>query len=77
MRAPKRWKREAQPVEEGPRAADHFKAKLGWKPSGQPFHTTAKRECGGCHIIKPGNEFEVPITDRPDLNMCRECQAKP
>jgi hypothetical protein len=29
--------------------ADIFKARLGWKPpSAQPFHTTARRQCGGC-----------------------------
>ena len=55
-------------------AADHFKAAFGWKPSLKPFHTTAKRECGGCHEIKPGSGFDVPVTPgRPDLNTCREC----
>jgi hypothetical protein len=54
--------------------ADMFKAKLGWKRSTEPFHTTAKRECGACGQILPGSEFDVPITPgRPDLNLCREC----
>jgi hypothetical protein len=37
--------------------ADLFKEMLGWKPSTTPFHTTAKRECGGCTVIMPGSEF--------------------
>lgn len=57
-----------------PTVADRFKAAFGWKPSLQPFHTTANRECGGCHAIKPGAEFDVPTTPgRPDLNLCRAC----
>jgi hypothetical protein len=28
----------------------------------QPFHTTAQRECGGCKAVKPGSEFDVPVT---------------
>jgi len=56
--------------------ADHLKAALGWRPSERPFHTTANRECGSCHAIKPGSEFDVPITPgRPDLNLCRECAS--
>lgn len=58
--------------------ADHFKAALGWKPSQRPFFTSAKRQCGECRDIKPGSEFDVPITPgRPDqdLNTCRECSA--
>jgi len=48
--------------------------KLGWKPSNRPFYTTAHRECGDCRDIKPGTEFDVPITPgRPDLNVCRDC----
>jgi hypothetical protein len=55
-------------------AADRFKARLGWRPSLLPFHTSANRECGGCHVVKRGAEFDVPITPgRPDLNTCREC----
>ena len=55
---------------------DLFKARLGWKPQRlQPFYTTAKRECGGCNVIKKADEFDVPITpNRPDLNLCRECE---
>jgi hypothetical protein len=54
--------------------ADHFKAALGWKPSQRPFHTSANRECGSCHTIKPGSEFDVPVTPgRPDLNLCLGC----
>jgi hypothetical protein len=53
-----------------------FKARLGWKPSQQPFHTTARRECGSCKAVKPGNEFDAPVTPgRPDLNTCRECSV--
>ena len=59
-----------------PTMADHFKGALGWKPSQRPFHTSANRECGGCHAIKPGSEFDVPVTPgRPDLDLCRECSA--
>jgi hypothetical protein len=54
--------------------ADIFKQRLGWKPSQQPFHTSAKRQCGSCHDIKPGDDFDLPVTPgRPDLNVCREC----
>ena len=54
--------------------ADHFKALFGWKPSVQPFHTTANRECGNCHAVKPGSGFDVLVTpSRPDLNLCRGC----
>lgn len=54
--------------------ADLFKAKLGWRPSWQPFRTIANRQCGGCKDIKLGSEFNVPITPgQPDLNTCREC----
>ena len=54
--------------------ADIFKARLGWKPSQEPFHTSAKRQCGDCRAVKPGSEFGVPVTPgRPDLNICREC----
>lgn len=56
--------------------SDHFKAKLGWKPSMEPFYTTANRECGGCHEIKPGSEFDGPIYPGcPWLNVCRECSV--
>jgi len=56
--------------------ADHFKAVLGWKPSTEPFYTTANRECGSCREIKPGSEFDVPITPGcPWLNVCRECSV--
>ena len=59
-----------------PTVADQFKAALGWRPSTTPFHTSANRECGSCHAIKPGGEFDVPVTPgRPDLNLCRECSA--
>jgi hypothetical protein len=54
--------------------ADYLKSALGWKPSQRPFHTSANRQCGDCGYIKPGSEFDVPITPgRPDLNVCREC----
>jgi hypothetical protein len=57
--------------------SDYVRHALGWTPSTRPFHTTANRECGGCHAIKPGDEFAVPITpNRPDLNRCRECVAQ-
>jgi hypothetical protein len=56
--------------------AEIFKQRLGWKPSPQPFHTSAKRQCGSCHDIMSGREFDVPVTPgRPDLNICRECAA--
>jgi hypothetical protein len=58
--------------------SDFIKARLGYTPSTRPFHTTAKRACGGCHAVKPGAEFDVPITPgRQDLNLCRECAAPP
>lgn len=54
--------------------ADYFKALFGWQPSNRAFRTTAKRECGGCRQIKPGDQFDVPVTPgRPDLNKCRGC----
>jgi hypothetical protein len=57
--------------------ADHFKAVLGWKPSTEPFHTTANRECGSCHQIKPGSEFDVPVTPGcPWLNLCTSCNSQ-
>jgi hypothetical protein len=56
--------------------SDILKAKLGWTASQQTFHTTARGECGGCHEIKPGSEFDGPVTPgRPELNICRECPA--
>jgi hypothetical protein len=56
--------------------ANYFKARLGWKPSMEPFHPTANRECGSCHDIKPGSEFDVPMTPGcPWLNVCRECSV--
>lgn len=60
----------------GPSMADIFKAKLGWKPSTEPFHTSANRQCGSCRDILPGNEFDLPVTPgRPGLNVCRECST--
>ena len=54
--------------------ANHQKAALGWKPSERPLHTSANRECGSCHAITLGSEFDVPVTPgRPDLNLCLEC----
>jgi hypothetical protein len=56
--------------------ADYLKSALGWKPSQQPFHTSANRQCGDCWDIKRGSEFDVPVTPgRPDLNTCRDCAA--
>lgn len=77
MRAPKRRLPKTEPTEhQGPTVADYFKEALGWEPSQRPFHTSAKRECRGCHVIKPGSAFDVPITPgRPDRNLCRECEA--
>jgi hypothetical protein len=72
--------RKPKPVERPPTMtiADLFKQRLGYKEptNPQPFHTTARRECGGCKAVKPGSEFDVPITPgRPDLNTCRDCAA--
>jgi len=54
--------------------ADYFKQALGLKPSTKPFVTTANRECGTCHEIKPGSEFDVPVTPGcPWLNTCSGC----
>jgi hypothetical protein len=54
--------RKTKPVEQAPAptVADRLKAVFGWKPSLRTFHTSANRECGGCHGIKPGSEFDVP-----------------
>jgi hypothetical protein len=67
--------RKTKPVEQAPAptVADHFKALFGWKPSQRTFNTTAKRECGGCLRVLPGDHFNVPVTPgRPDLNRCKE-----
>ena len=54
--------------------AEFFAARFGWKQSTAVFHTTAKRECGGCRLILPGDHFNVLVTPgRPDLNKCKEC----
>jgi hypothetical protein len=58
-----------------PTAADRFKAVLGWRPSVRPFHTSANRECGSCHAIKPGSGFDGPVYPEPSRNTCRECAA--
>lgn len=56
-------------------AADYFRARFGWTPSTAIFHTTAKRECGGCRQVLPGDLFDRPVTPgRPDLNTCRSCK---
>ena len=76
QKAVRRNSRNRKPVNHEPpmTMADHFKAAFGWLPSRQPFHTTAKRECGGCRRVLPGDRFNVPVTPgRPDLNKCREC----
>jgi hypothetical protein len=76
QKAVRRNSRRRKPINQGPpiTMADHFTAALGWLPSRQRFHTTANRECGSCHAIKPRSEFDVPIKPgRPDLNSCREC----
>ena len=68
----------AKPVERQPikTVADYFKDRLDWKPSDRPFHTTANRQCGGCRAVKPGGEFDVPVTPgHPELNVCRGCAA--
>jgi hypothetical protein len=58
--------------------ADIFKARLGWNPSQEPFHTSAKRQGGDCRAIKSGSEFDAPVTSgRPELNTCRECSYEP
>ena len=67
MRSPRSWRRESDSVP-GPTAAQYFMAVLGWKPSSRPFYTTAKRECGSCHQIQPGTEFDVP-----PYNTCKGC----
>lgn len=73
-----RRNRKQEPEPPAVSMADMFKARLGWKPSQpQPFHTAARRECGGCNAVKPGSEFDVRVTPgRPDLNICRECPAQ-
>jgi len=53
---------------------EFYMARLGFRPSTAVFHTTAKRECGGCRRVLPGDDFDVPVTpNRPDLNGCRRC----
>jgi hypothetical protein len=63
-------------VEEKPvgTVAEHFGTLLGWKQPVAVFHTTAFRECGRCFVVKPGSDFDVPVTPgRPDLGVCRGC----
>lgn len=75
MRAPKRH-HAAKPSVPSKTCAEVIMERLGYKPSNKPFYTTARRGCGTCHEIKPGSEFDVPITPgRPDLNVCRECHG--
>jgi hypothetical protein len=75
-KAVRRSNRKPQPVAQSApemTVADYFKEKLGWKPSLRPFHTSANRQCGSCLEIKPGSEFDVPVTPGcPWLNVCRE-----
>lgn len=78
-RAQRRGSRKPSPVQrtEVVTIADYYKERLGWKPSTTPFHTTANRECGRCGAIKPGREFDVPVTPgRPDRNVCRTCLSR-
>ena len=76
MSTTKRYKRKVESIP-SQSIADAYRERLGRKPSTTPFHTTANRECGTCRVIKPGSEFDVPITPgRPDLNSCRACQPK-
>jgi hypothetical protein len=53
QKAVRRNSRKSKPINQDPpmTLANHFKIALGWKPSTTPFHTTANRECGGCHAI--------------------------
>ena len=77
-RAQRRGSRKPAPAErtEVVTIADYFKERSGWKPSAAPFHTSANRACGRCGAIKPGSDFDVPVTPgRPDLNACRACLA--
>lgn len=77
-KAVRRNSRNRKPINQEPPVtlADHFKAAFGWVPSRQRFRTTANRECGSCHAVKPGSEFDVPvIPGRPDLNLWRGCSA--
>lgn len=57
--------------------AERFKRALGWYDRtvvGEPFYTTADRQCGTCSQIKPGAEFNGPVyPNRPDLNTCGRC----
>lgn len=47
---------------------------LGHQPSTKPFYTTADRECGGCHKVKPGASFAGPVyPGQPQRNLCRDC----
>lgn len=69
-------RRRQKPVKRFPTlgVADYFKACLGWEASDRPFNTTANRQCGACKAIKPGSEFDRPITPgKPRLNTCRDC----
>jgi hypothetical protein len=76
MRAPKRHRVLIDAPTESKSVADLFKELLRFSPSERSFHTTANRECGSCHAIKAGSEFDVPITPgRPDLNVCRKCRS--
>lgn len=79
MRAPKRRKVTTEPAEHrSPTVAGYFENALGWEPSQRPFRTSANHECGCCHAIKPGSEFDVPVSPgRPDRNLCKECSTWP
>lgn len=62
MSQTRRYRRTSPTKAPKPTMAEIFKARLGWKPSTTPFYTTANRECGSCHAIKRGSEFDVPVT---------------
>ncbi len=49
---------------------------LGGPVPGEPFETTADRQCAGCGGVLPADRFDGPVVpgDRR-ANRCRECVA--
>lgn len=65
-----RRKPKAEPTQS---MSDYYKAQLGWvPPEPRPFLTSANVMCGKCSQIKPGCDFEQPITPGQG---CRACSA--
>lgn len=83
MRAGKPWRsrkaEEAAPA--GLTIADMFRQRFGWsQPARKPFHTSANRQCSRCRTVKPGADFDCPVTPvmgdaaTTNVNQCRDCE---